>query len=104
RTRLGQHQRAVDGLREMLLLTNDDTARARLLAQLADLQADSASEPAPALFDARRAFQSAWMAARPTVPASMFVLIGRPLSARFDLGMLATGRRDLVGTHVIERP
>jgi hypothetical protein len=28
RTRLGQHQRAVDGLREMLLVTSDDAARA----------------------------------------------------------------------------
>ena len=104
RTRLGQHQRAVDGLREMLLVTNDDTARARLLAKLADLEASSASELAIELLDARHAFQSAWMAARPTVPASMFVLIGRPLSARFDLGTLATGGRDLVGTQAIERP
>jgi tetratricopeptide (TPR) repeat protein len=103
RTRLGQHQRAVDGLREMLLVTNDDTARTRLLAKLADLEASSASELAIELLDARHAFQRAWMAARPTVPASMFVLIGRPLSARFDLGTLATGGRDLVGTQAIER-
>jgi hypothetical protein len=104
RTRLGQHQRAVDGLREMLLVTNDDTARARLLAKLADLESSSANELASELLDARHAFQDAWMAARPTVPASMFVLIGRPLSLRFDLATLATGGRELVGTHEIERP
>jgi hypothetical protein len=103
RTRLGQHQRAVDGLREMLLVTNDDAARARLLAKLADLERGSASELASELLDARKAFQSAWLAARPTVPASMFVLIGAPLSTRFDLSALATGGRDLVGTQAIER-
>jgi hypothetical protein len=103
RTRLGQHQRAVDGLREMLLVTNDDAARARLLTKLADLERTSASELGSELLDARKAFQSAWLAARPTVPASMFVLIGAPLSTRFDLATLATGGRDLVGTHAIER-
>ncbi|HZJ63382.1 MAG TPA: hypothetical protein VFD36_07630 [Kofleriaceae bacterium] len=103
RTRLGQHQRAVDGLREMLLVTDDDAARARLLTKLADLESSSASELASELLDARKMFQSAWMAARPTIPASMYVLIGAPLSARFDLGTLATGGRDLVGTQAIER-
>ncbi|HEY0992720.1 MAG TPA: hypothetical protein VGD80_36955, partial [Kofleriaceae bacterium] len=98
RTRLGQHQRAVDGLREMLLVTDDDAARARLLTKLADLESSSASELASELLDARKMFQSAWMAARPTIPASMYVLIGAPLSVRFDLGTLATGGRDLVGT------
>ena len=103
RTRLGQHQRAVDGLREMLLVTDDDAARARLLAKLADLENSSASALASELLDARKAFQSAWMAARPTIPASMYVLIGAPLSVRFDLGTLAAGGRDLVGTQAIER-
>jgi len=103
RTRLGQHQRAVDGLREMLLVTDDDAARARLLTKLADLESSSASELASELLDARKMFQSAWMAARPTIPASMYVLIGAPLSVRFDLGTLATGGRDLVGTQAIER-
>ncbi len=103
RTRLGQHQRAVDGLREMLLVTNDDTARARLLAKLADLENDSANELASELLDARRAFDAAWLAARPSVPPSMYILIGPPLSPRFDLADLATGGRELVGTHAIER-
>jgi hypothetical protein len=104
RTRLGQHQRAVDGLREMLLVTNDDKARARLVAKLAELENGAASELASELLDARRAFESTWLAARPAVPASMYVLIGAPLTAAFDLADLATGGRDLVGTHAIERP
>jgi hypothetical protein len=103
RTRLGQHQRAIDGLREMLLVTGDDNVRARLLEKLAALQDAGASELAAELLDARRAFEAAWLAARPAVPASMYVLIGGPLERGFDLADLATGGRDLVGTQPIER-
>ncbi|HET9620184.1 MAG TPA: hypothetical protein VFP84_02370 [Kofleriaceae bacterium] len=103
RTRLGQHQRAVDGLREMLLVTDDAAARQRLLAKLATLQSASASELASELLEARHRFDAAWLAERPAVPPSIYVLIGRPLSPGFDLGDLATGGRDLVGTQPIER-
>jgi hypothetical protein len=103
RTRLGQHQRAVDGLREMVLLTNDESARTRLLAKLADLEHDSASELASELLDARRQFEAAWHAARPTVPLGIYLLIGAPLSPRFDLATLATGGHELVGAQPIER-
>jgi hypothetical protein len=103
RTRLGQHQRAIDGLREMLLVTSDDQARARLLEKLAALADSGASELAAELLEARRTFEAAWLATRPAVPASMYVLIGPPLDPRFDLADLATGGRDLVGTQPIER-
>jgi hypothetical protein len=103
RTRLGQHQRAIDGLREMVLVTQDDKARIRLLAKLAELAERGANELASELLDARRTFETAWLAARPAVPASMYVLIGAPLSPAFDLGDLATGGRDLVGAAPLER-
>ena len=102
RSRLGQHQRAVDGLREMLLVTNDDTARARLLAKLAELESGSANELAVDLLDARRRFEAEWLAARPAVPATMYVLLGPRRPRRFDLGDLATGGRDLVGSQPVE--
>ncbi len=103
RTRLGQHQRAVDGLREMLLVTNDDQVRQRLLAKLADLEQGSANELAAELLDARRHFEAEWQAARPAVPLAMYLIIGAPLSPRFDLSALATGGRDLIDTQPIER-
>jgi len=103
RTRLGQHQRAIDGLREMLLVTDDASARARLLATLADLANASANELAAELLEARHRFEAAWHAARPAVPASMYILIGPPLLPSFDLANLATGGHDLVGTQPIER-
>ena len=103
RTRLGQRQRAIDGLREMLLVTDDAKARARLLAKLAELEDDSTNELASELLEARRRFETAWQRTRPAVPASMYVLLGAPLAPGFDLAGLATGGRDLVGTQDIER-
>jgi len=103
RTRLGQHQRAVDGLREMLLVTNDAGVRERLLAKLADLESTSTNEIAADLLDARRRFETEWLAARPAVPPTMYLLIGGPLRLRFDLTELATGGRELIGTQAIER-
>jgi len=103
RTKLGQHQRAVDGLREMLLVTEDDTARARLLTKLADLEHDSADELASELLEARHRFEAAWYGTRPAVPASMYLLLGAPLAPGFDLAELATGGRDLVGSQDAER-
>jgi hypothetical protein len=104
RTRLGQHQRAVDGLREMVLVTTDDDARARLLAKLAELEQTSAHELAAELLDARHQFEARWLAERPAVPASVYVLVGPPLAARFDPAELATGGRELAGAQPIERP
>jgi tetratricopeptide (TPR) repeat protein len=104
RTRLGQRQRAIDGLREMLLVTNDDDARARLLDKLAELEQTTRSELAAELLDARRQFEAAWLATRPAVPASTYVLLGPALAPTFDLGDLATGGRDLIGAQPIERP
>ena len=103
RTRLGQHQRAVDGLREMLLVTDDATARARLIAKLAELEHDAAGELAAELLEARHRFEAEWHAARPAVPASMYLLLGPPLAPGFDMAQLATGGRDLVGAQPIER-
>jgi hypothetical protein len=103
RTRLGQHQRAVDGLREMVLVSDDDDARVRLLGKLAELEHGSANELAAELLDARRRFEATWLAARPAVPASMYVLIGPPIAPSFDLADLATGGRELVGIEPIER-
>jgi hypothetical protein len=103
RTRLGQHQRAVDGLREMLLVTDDDGVRERLLAKLSDLEETSAHELASDLLDARHRFEAGWLAARPTVPLTMYILLGPPLRRSFDLGDLATGGRDLIGTQPVER-
>lgn len=102
RTKLGQHQRAIDGLREMLLITSDDAARRRILDKLAELSDTSADELAAELLEARRRFEAAWRRDRPAVPASMYLLIGPRPAPGFDLRELATGGRELIGEQLAD--
>jgi hypothetical protein len=96
RTKLGQHARAIDGLREMLLITADASARRRILDKLAELSHARADDLAAELLDARRRFEAAWQRDRPAVPPTMFLLIGPRLAPGFDPRDLATGGRDLL--------
>lgn len=100
RTKLGQRQRAIDGLREMLLITSDLAARQRILDKLAELANEGAADLAIELLEARKRFDAAWTRERPAVPATMYLLIGPRPAAGFDLGDLATGGRDLVGAEL----
>jgi hypothetical protein len=102
RTRLGQHQRAIDGLREMLLITGDAGARKLILEELAELSNASADELAIELLDARRRFEAVWKRERPAVPPTMYLLIGPRPRPGFDLRDLATGGRDLIGEQLVE--
>lgn len=103
RTRLGQQQRAVDGLREMLLITDDAAARKRILEQLAKLADENAEEIAAEMLIARKQLDDEWEAARPALPLTDYLLVGPQLQAGFDLGGLATGGRDLIGSEGFER-
>jgi hypothetical protein len=101
RTKLGQHRRAIEGLREMLLITSDAAARRRILDKLAELSNASPDELAAELLEARRRFEAAWQRDRPAVPPTMYLLIGPRPAPGFDLRDLATGGRDLIGEHLI---
>ncbi|MEJ7603172.1 MAG: hypothetical protein WKG01_35115 [Kofleriaceae bacterium] len=103
RTRLGQRKRAVEGLREMLLITSDDKARQKIIDELAELENSSGDEIAAELLDARLVFERQWKAERPAITPGMYVLIGPRLAPGFDLRDLATGGRDLLGTEPFER-
>jgi tetratricopeptide (TPR) repeat protein len=98
RTRLGQHERAVQGLREMVVLTSDTKTRQRLIDQLAALEEKDRDALALELNESRVRFLKSWYESRKTLPASFFVLLGKRLEPGFDLGVLATGGRDLIGT------
>ena len=91
RSRLGQQQRAIDGLREMLLVTSDETARARIIDKIAKLTNENADEIAAELLEARQRFETRWRAERYTLSPSLYLLVGPPLRPGFDLGDLATG-------------
>ncbi|MBX3160271.1 MAG: hypothetical protein KF773_30185 [Deltaproteobacteria bacterium] len=94
RTRLGQHQRARDGLREMLLVSGDSSARARILEVLREIEQSDHDLMAGELLEARNQFDRTWTRERPALPATMYVLLGPPLEGgTFDMGDLALGGR-----------
>ncbi|HEY5928414.1 MAG TPA: hypothetical protein VIV11_42300 [Kofleriaceae bacterium] len=103
RTKLGQHERAVQGLREVLLVTSDRSARAALLQKLAELENKNAAELAAELAEDRHRFEDAWDRDRPFVSRTMYVLLGPRSAPGFDLADIATGGRDLVGSEELER-
>jgi hypothetical protein len=103
RTRLGQHERAAQGLREMIVLTSDAETRKRLIDQLAALEDKDRDALALELKESRIRFLKSWYDTRRTLPASFFVLLGKRLEPGFDLGDLATGGRDLLGTDEPEK-
>ncbi len=98
RTKLGQHQAAVNGLREMLLVTSDEGARRRMIDKLAELEQQDAADIAAEVLGERLRFEREWKAARPGVPPTMYILLGPKLPAAFDLSELAVGGRDLIGS------
>lgn len=96
RSKLGQRQRAIDGLREMMLITPDVKVQAQLAEKLAGLEQADAAEVASELLEARKQFETTWRTERPALPASLYLLIGPRVAPGFDLGDLATGGRDLM--------
>lgn len=98
RTKLGEHERAVSGLRELILMTNDVKVRERLVERLAKLEEANADDIASELLGARKEFETRWKTERPTLPPTFFVLLGHRSPEGFDMVDLATGGRDLYTT------
>src|SRR5262249_1699950 len=65
RTKLGQHDRAVRELREMILITDDVAAKKEMIDKLAELEKRDASALEAAIEDARAEFQRVWERDRP---------------------------------------
>ncbi len=102
RTRMGEHQHAVDGLREMLLVSTDQKARDRLVAKLAELDHADADQLRREYNAAYAKFTDAWHRDRPASPATMYVILGPRPAPGIDMTALATGGRDLVVPEVVE--
>jgi hypothetical protein len=97
RTTLGEHERAVRELSELVLITNDPTEKHDMIEKLAELEKRDATAIEIALDDARTAFEQAWFGARPELPETMFVIVGPRPAPYIDFHALATDR-DLVGS------
>lgn len=86
RTRLGQRERAIQELTEMLLSTENPRARKRLGERLAALTSRDESE---ALAAAARELEAAHQRTMPYVPIGLYVLLGEPPPPALDPRELA---------------
>jgi tetratricopeptide (TPR) repeat protein len=102
-TKLGQRDRAIQNLHELLLVTRDLDARKRLLDKLAELVNTDSAELAGEIFEERRKLEARWQHDRPDIPAATFILLGPRITPGFDLTDLATGGADLVNSQPIEK-
>jgi hypothetical protein len=89
RTRLGQKERAMRELREMILTTEDEKAREILEARYAALADEAASSEIGA---AARKLEAEWRAHLPYAPPSLYVILGPPPPPAVDLDALARGQ------------
>ncbi len=92
RTRLGQKEQALRDLREMIFNTEDEKARALLVAKYSVLASETASHE---LAQAAEAFNKEWRAQLPYAPATLYVLLGPTPTPRLDVAALTP--RDPLG-------
>ena len=92
RSRLGQHERALDNLRRMILVTDSASARQKMLERLRIEAPDLADE----LEDAWHDLRGAWMRDAAALPLDLYVVLGAPPPRAFDLRELTTPH-DLFG-------
>ena len=92
RSKLGQHQRAIDSLRQMVLITDNQEAREKMLERLRVESPDLAEEVERAADE----LEQAWQRDMPSVPLDLYILLGPPPPRVIDFRALATPH-DLFG-------
>ncbi len=92
RSRLGQHQRAIESLRQMVMITDNDEARDKMLERLRVESPDLADEVERAADELSRD----WQKNMPSVPLDFYILLGPPPPRAIDFRQLATPH-DLFG-------
>jgi tetratricopeptide (TPR) repeat protein len=102
-TKLGQRDRAIRNLRELLLVSRDEDVRKKLLDKLAELSNTDSAELAGELYEQRKKLEASWLHDRPDIPPTTYFLLGPRLVPGFDLTDLATGGHDLVDSKPVEK-
>jgi hypothetical protein len=92
RSKLGQQQRAIDNLRQMVMITDNDEAREKMLDRLRFESPDMAEEVERAAAD----LEDEWMANMPAVPIDFYILLGPRPPGTIDFRQLTTPH-DLFG-------
>ena len=102
-TKLGQRERAITDLRELILVTRDEGSRRALVEKLAKLVDSDSDEVAAEVYEERKRFDSKWKRDRPTIPPEMYILLGPRITPGFDMTDLATGGLDLQTAAPVEK-
>lgn len=89
RTKLGQQERAVRDLKELILTTTDAAARQKLVEKLAAIEQADAADIEAELAAARERFDRDKARELPMVPDSLFVILGDNPPPYIDLAALA---------------
>lgn len=103
RSKLGQREKAIRDLRELIVYTDDPKQRQKLIDKLAELDEKDAAALAYELEIEKKRFEAAWVATRPEVTPGMYILLGPPLAPAFRLEDLAVDR-DLFGSEETIEP
>lgn len=94
RTRLGQRDHALRNLREMIMTTDNDAAREKMISKLGGIAQDLAL--ADEIEAAKKDFDARWRATLPFAPANLYVVLGERPSPIIEFENLANDR-DLFG-------
>lgn len=94
RTELGQQERALDNLRQIILTTDDPEAQETLIRTYRALAGKEFPEEATR---AKEELQRGWMKELPFAPPNMYVALGDRPAATFDMETLAA-EQDLLST------
>jgi tetratricopeptide (TPR) repeat protein len=86
RTNLGQHERALDNLRQVIMSTEDPKAQETLIKTYRALAGKEFPEEATR---AKAELQRGWMAEMPFASPNMYIVLGDRPAATFDLEALA---------------
>ena len=103
RTQLGQQERAMRDLRELIATTDDASQRRRLIEKLAALEGSNAQRIEDEVRWERERFRAHWTGAAPEVPETFYIILGDPPKPYIDFGDLAVDR-PLVGTEELYEP
>lgn len=93
RSKLGQKQRAIDDLKQRIMMTTNEQAKERMLRHLHALTDETVAQQAR---ESAAAFHTEWKRNHPTLPASLYLQLGPRPPELIDFDALAT-ERDLFG-------
>jgi hypothetical protein len=100
RTKIGQKERAIRELREMILVTDNKKAQEKMVARLRSLMAEGDAALVDEMLRAKVELEERWQADLPWVPQTLYLLLGPTPPPAIDLEELAVDR-DLIG---VEEP